>query len=253
MYEMSLPYGLDLTNQINLDKSATRVTLSLDNLSSSQQLRLEKVFAEWFAINHPEIKINQASTALIFAHIGQRNASSQTLGVFLSLFVISLILIFAFRSLKMGLVSMIPNLVPAIIAFGIWAVIDGQVGMTVSVVAGVTLGIVVDDTIHFLSKYLRARREQHLSAEQAVHYAYSQVGQALVVTTVVLVAGFSILLLSNFKLNSDLGFLSSMTIGIALILDLLLLPALLITLEGANKNVTEEIAEVDDDIEPSTV
>jgi predicted RND superfamily exporter protein len=253
MYEMSLPYGLDLTNQINLDKSATRVTLSLDNLSSAQQLRLESIFAEWFAKNHPDIKINQASTALIFAHIGQRNASSQTLGVFLSLFVISLILIFAFRSLKMGLVSMIPNLVPAIIAFGIWAVIDGQVGMTVSVVAGVTLGIVVDDTIHFLSKYLRARREQHLSAEQAVHYAYSQVGQALVVTTLVLIAGFSILLFSNFKLNSDLGFLSSITIGIALILDLLLLPALLITLEGANKNVTEEIAEVDDDIEPSTV
>lgn len=251
MYEMSLPFGLDLTNQINLEKSATRVTLSLENLSSAQQLRLETIFADWFAKHYPEIKISQASTALIFAHIGQRNASSQTLGVFLSLFVISLILVFAFRSLKIGLVSLIPNLVPAIVAFGIWAVIDGQIGMTVSVVAGVTLGIVVDDTIHFLSKYLRARREQHLSAEEAVHYAFSQVGQALVVTTVVLMAGFSILLLSNFKLNSDLGFLSSMTIGIALLLDLLLLPALLITLEGANKNVTEETAAIDDDIEPS--
>lgn len=253
MYEMSLPYGLDLTNQINLDKSATRVTLSLDNLSSAQQLRLENLFADWFATNYPQIKITQASTALIFAHIGQRNASSQTLGVFISLFVISLILVIALRSFKIGLISMIPNLVPAIIAFGIWAVIDGQVGMTVSVVAGVTLGIVVDDTIHFLSKYLRARREQNLMPEQAVHYAFAQVGQALVVTTIVLIAGFSILLLSNFKLNSDLGLLSSMTIGIALLLDLLLLPALLITLEGANKNVDEEIAEADDDIEPSAV
>jgi uncharacterized protein len=253
MYEMSLPYGLDLTNQINLDKSATRVTLSLDNLSSAQQLRLEKMFADWFATNHPQITITQASTALIFAHIGQRNASSQTLGVFISLFFISLILIIALRSLKIGLISMIPNLVPAIIAFGIWAVIDGQVGMTVSVVAGVTLGIVVDDTIHFLSKYLRARREHNLTPEQAVHYAFAQVGQALVVTTIVLMAGFSILLLSNFKLNSDLGLLSSMTIGIALLLDLLLLPALLITLEGAKKNVDEEITETDDDIEPSAV
>jgi len=251
MYEMSLPYGLDLTNQINLDKSATRVTLSLENLSSAQQLRLEAIFADWFAKNYPEIKISQASTALIFAHIGQRNASSQTLGVFISLFVISLILIFAFRSVKIGLISMIPNLVPAIIAFGIWAVIDGQVGMTVSVVAGVTLGIVVDDTIHFLSKYLRARREKGLSAEEAVHYAFSQVGQALVVTTIVLVAGFSILLFSNFKLNSDLGLLSSMTIGIALLLDLLLLPALLTTLEGAKQNDAEEINEIDKDTEPS--
>ncbi len=251
MYEMSLPYGLDLTNQINLDKSATRVTLSLDNISSSQQLQLENLFAKWFAENHPEIHIHQASTSLIFAHIGQRNASSQTLGVFMSLLVISLMLIIALRSFKIGLISMIPNLVPAIIAFGIWAVIDGQVGMTVSVVAGVTLGIVVDDTIHFLSKYLRARREQNLSPEQAVHYAFSQVGQALIVTTLVLIAGFSILLFSNFKLNSDLGFLSSMTIGIALILDLLLLPALLITLEGDNKDVTEEVTDIDDDIEPS--
>lgn len=256
MYEMSLPYGLDLTNQINLNKSATRVTLSLQNLSSSQQLQLEERFAAWFASQYPELKINMASTALIFAHIGQRNASSQTIGVFASLFVISLILVIALRSVKIGLLSMIPNLIPAIIAFGIWALIDGQVGMTVSVVAGVTLGIVVDDTIHFLSKYLRARREKNLSAEDAVRYSFHQVGTALVVTTIVLVAGFSILLFSNFKLNTDLGLLSSITIGIALLLDLILLPALLITLEGAKKNVeqvTEEIADTDNDIEPSTV
>jgi uncharacterized protein len=255
MYEMSLPYGLDLTNQINLDKSATRVTLSLQNLSSAQQLDLEQRFSNWFSKEYPELKVDMASTALIFAHIGQRNASSQTLGVFASLFFISLILVVALRSLKIGLLSMIPNLIPAVIAFGIWALIDGQVGMTVSVVAGVTLGIVVDDTIHFLSKYLRARREQQLSAEDAVRYAFNQVGQALVVTTLVLIAGFSILLFSNFKLNTDLGLLSSITIGVALILDLILLPAILITLEGAKKNVNdteENKLDAIDPVEPGT-
>ncbi len=255
LYEMSLPYGLDLTNQINLDKSATRVTLSLQNLSSAQQLDLEQRFSHWFAKEYPELKVEMASTALIFAHIGQRNASSQTIGVFVSLFMISLILVVALRSIKIGLLSMIPNLIPAVIAFGIWALIDGQVGMTVSVVAGVTLGIVVDDTIHFLSKYLRARRELQLSAEDAVRYSFNQVGQALVVTTLVLVAGFSILLFSNFKLNTDLGLLSSITIGIALILDLILLPAILITLEGANKHVNdteENKLTAIDPVEPGT-
>ena len=255
MYEMSLPYGLDLTNQINLDKSATRVTLSLKNLSSAQQLDLEQRFSNWFAEEYPELKVDMASTALIFAHIGQRNASSQTIGVFFSLFVISLILIVALRSFKIGLLSMIPNLIPAVIAFGIWALIDGQVGMTVSVVAGVTLGIVVDDTIHFLSKYLRARREQNLSTEDAVRYAFNQVGQALMVTTLVLIAGFSVLLFSNFKLNTDLGLLSSITIGIALILDLILLPAILLTLEGANKNANdteENDLTAIDPVEPGT-
>ena len=62
----------------------------------------------------------------------------------------------ALKSWRYGLLSLIPNLVPAGIAFGIWALIDGEIGLGLSVVTAMTLGIVVDDTIHFLSKYLRA-------------------------------------------------------------------------------------------------
>ena len=83
----------------------------------------------------------------------------------------------------------------------------------------------VDDTIHFLSKYLRGRREQGLDAGAAIDYAFKQVGSALTVTTIVLVAGFMVLTLSPFKLNSDMGLLTAITI--ALLLDFLLLPALL--------------------------
>lgn len=251
LYEMSLPYGLDLTNQVNLDKSATKVTLSLRNLSSAEQLRLESRLKEWLASNHPELNVSVASTTLIFAHIGQRNATSQTYGIALSLMFIPFILIIALRSIKIGLVSLIPNLVPPIIAFGIWAVIDGQVGMTVALVAGVTLGIVVDDTIHFLSKYLRARRELGMNSEQAIHYAFNTVGSALIVTTVVLVSGFSVLLLSLFKLNGDLGAMASMTFAIALLLDLLLLPALLTYFDGDKKYAIVEAAKADSTAEPA--
>lgn len=251
LYEMSLPYGLDLTNQVNLDKSATKVTLSLRNLSSAEQLRLEARLKEWIAANYPELNVSVASTTLIFAHIGQRNATSQTYGIALSLILIPFILIIALRSIKIGLVSLIPNLVPPVIAFGIWAVIDGQVGMTVALVAGVTLGIVVDDTIHFLSKYLRARRELGMSAEQAIHYAFNNVGSALIVTTVVLVSGFSVLLLSLFKLNGDLGAMASMTFAIALLLDLLLLPALLTYFDGDKKYAIVEAAKADSTAEPA--
>jgi uncharacterized protein len=231
MYEMSLPYGLDLNNQIDLDKSATRLTLSTINLSSAQLLTLESLFADWFAQNAPELSIDQASTSLMFAHIGQRNAHSQIIGVSLSLFIISMLLVFALRSLKIGVISLIPNMAPAAIAFGIWALIDGQIGMSTSIVAGMTLGIVVDDTIHFLSKYVRARREKNLDAAAAIHYAFSQVGQALLVTTLVLVAGFSILMASTFKLNADMGLLVALTISLALVLDFFLLPALLIAFD----------------------
>ena len=90
-----------------------------------------------------------------------------------------------------------------------------------------TIGIVVDDTVHFLSKYRRARREYGRNAEEAVHYAFDTAGRALVTTTVVLVAGFSIFAFSPFVPTAQVGILTAMVIGFALIADLTLLPALL--------------------------
>lgn len=232
LYEMSLPYGLDLNNQIDISKSSTRVTLSLTDLTTQQMLNLEVKLNHWLSTNAPEYQFVGASTGLMFAHIGHRNAISLVGGAVLALILISLILIFALRSLKMGLISLIPNLIPAGIAFGLWGLISAQIGMSVSIVAGMTLGIVVDDTVHFLSKYMRARREKNLDAIEAIRYAFNSVGSALIVTTAVLVTGFAVLSLSSFKMNSDMGLLAAITIGVALAVDFLLLPPLLIKLEG---------------------
>ncbi|MDY6993976.1 MAG: MMPL family transporter, partial [Pseudomonadota bacterium] len=172
LYEMSLPYGLDLNNQINIDKSATRVSVAVETLSTNALLALEQRAQNWLATHGLEsMQVVGASPAIMFAHIGYRNIRGMLLGAFIALILISLILIVALRSLKYGLLSLIPNLVPAGIAFGLWGLFVGEVGLSLSIVAGMTLGIVVDDTIHFLSKYLRARREQHLSASDAVRYA----------------------------------------------------------------------------------
>lgn len=232
LYEMSLPYGLDLNDQINVTKSATRIRVSLVDQSSKSMLRLEQQLGAWLQQNMPEIRATAASTSLMFAHIGQRNAKSLTFGAALALVLISMLLIVALRSARIGTLSLIPNLVPVAMAFGVWALISGQVGMSLSVVAGMTLGIVVDDTVHFLSKYLRARREKNLSSEEAIHYAFTTVGIALIVTTVVLISGFLVLTFSSFKINSDMGLLTSITIGIALVMDFFLLPPLLMKLDG---------------------
>ena len=167
----------------------------------------------------------------MFAHIGDRNIRSMLKGTSIALVIISMILIFALKSLKLGLLSLIPNLAPVGVAFGIWALVVGQVGLSLSVVAAMTLGIVVDDTVHFLSKYLRARREQGLNAQDAVRYAFHTVGVALWVTTIVLVAGFLVLAQSAFELNSGMGLLTAITIAIALFIDFLFLPPLLIKFE----------------------
>jgi len=177
-----------------------------------------------------------ASPTIMFSHIGQRNIKSMLLGTTLALILISIILIFALRSLKIGLLSLVPNLVPAALAFGAWGIAVGQVGLALSVVTGMTLGIVVDDTVHFMSKYLRARREKGLDAQDAVRYAFDTVGLALVATSVVLIAGFLVLTYSAFTLNSDMAFMTAVTIVFALLADFLLLPPLLMALDGKEKS-----------------
>ena len=134
----------------------------------------------------------------------------------------------ALKSIRFGLLSLVPNLVPAVLGLGIWGYWQGTAGLSVAVVVAITLGIVVDDTVHFLSKYLRARRELELSSEQAVHYAFGTVGVAVWITSVTLVAGFMVLSLSGFQVTAEMGLLSAVTIAFALVVDLLILPPLLL-------------------------
>ena len=231
LYELSLPYGLDLNDQIGIDKSQTRLIITLENLYTEEMLGLEKRMSGWLDNNIEDVSYTVASPSLMFAHIGKRNVNSMLTGTTLALIVISFILILALRSRRIGLISLAPNLIPAGMAFGLWGLMVGQVGLSLSVVAGMTLGIVVDDTVHFLSKYLRARREKGMDEKEAVRYAFNTVGVALWVTSLVLVMGFLVLSQSHFSLNSDMGAMAAITIAIALIMDFLFLPPLLMRLE----------------------
>ncbi|MBD3668105.1 MAG: MMPL family transporter [Kangiella sp.] len=239
IYETSLPRGMDINNQVNSDKSGTRIQIALENLSSVQVLNLEERFSQWFEKNAPQMEISGSSPAIMFAHIGQNNIYSMLKGTAWALVLISLLLIFALRSLKLGMLSLIPNIVPMAVAFGIWGLFQGQIGMGLSVVTGMTLGIVVDDTVHFLSKYLRARREKGLDKEAAVKYAFHTVGMALTVTTIVLVLGFLVLGMSHYVMNSHMGILTAITLAVALIIDFLLLPPLLML---GGKKLKDKIA-----------
>jgi len=232
LYEMSLPYGLDLNNQVNVDKASTRMTVMMYNISTSQVLDLEQRALDWLQTNaRLSMQKTGASPTVMFSHIGYRNIRSMLFGTVVALILISFILIFALRSFKIGLLSLVPNLVPAGLAFGLWGISDGQVGMGLSVVTGMTLGIVVDDTVHFLSKYMRARREKGLSSEDAVRYAFRTVGLALVVTSFVLAAGFLVLSMSAFNMNADMAIMTAFTIMFAILADFILLPPLLMKLD----------------------
>lgn len=228
LYELSLPLGQSLENTINLERTSTRMTVSLKRTTSAHLLEFDARAHAWLQANTSELAPARGTGIdLIFANINHRNISSLLSGMVVALIGISVLLILALRSVKLGLLSLVTNLAPAGLAYGTWAMVNGLIDLSASVVICMSIGIVVDDTVHFLSKYRRARNEQDMTATDALRYAFHTVGVALTVTTAVLVAGFAVLTASHFAPTVTTGALMATTLAFALVVDFLFLPPLL--------------------------
>ncbi|GLK51274.1 MAG: RND transporter [Oceanicaulis sp.] len=253
LYELSLPYGLDLNDRINIDKSATRMTVTLDNVTTQETKDFLDAAEAWLAENTPDYMHTSATGAqVMFAYVAERNVNSMISGNIIAILAIGLVMVMALRSFRLGLLSLIPNTLPILTTFGTWALLVGTVGFSVAAVGAVSLGIVVDDTVHFLTKYRRARMERGASTAEAIRYAFETVGMAVVINTIILAAGFAVLAMSTFKLNADMGLLTALAIVFALVLDFLLLPALLVELSKltAPKPQSGEKSNEDRDYQP---
>ena len=230
LYEMSLGYGMDLTDQINVDRSSTRVSAFVGYATTRQLIALDHKIQEWFDENAPELKAPVTGQTHVYTMISARDVPSMLQGTTLALVFISFIIFLVLRNLKLGIVSLVPNLTPALMGFGLWGYLVGNVTLAVSIVVAMTLGIVVDDTVHFMLKYASARKRGE-SAEDSVRYAFKSVGMALTITSLGLVIGFCILGQSGFAVNRDMARLTAITLSFALFVDFLFLPPLLIFLD----------------------
>jgi predicted RND superfamily exporter protein len=229
LYELSLPYGLDLNDRINIDKSATRVTATIEEATSAETRQFFDNVDAFMKDNLPAyMHAKPTSAAVMFTYISERNMQNMVVGTLLAIAAIAFIMMFALRSVRLGTLSLVPNGLPILTTFGAWALLVGEVGFSVATVASISLGIIVDDTVHFLSKYVRARDEKLLTVEDSIRYAFRNVGVAIVVNTIILTAGFLVMTTSAFKMNGDLGLMTILSIVGALILDFLFLPALLL-------------------------
>ncbi len=233
LYETGLPRELNLDDLVNHNRSATLVTLIVHKTDSEFLLNLDQRAQNWLHKNASKYKTSEATGLdMIFAHINHRNIRSLIKGALIALVLISLVLMIALKSVRLGLISLIPNLVPAGLAYGTWGIFIGKIDLSASIVLCMSLGIVVDDTVHFLSKYLRARREKNYGVNEAMRYAFNTVGVALIITTAVLVSGFLVLSFSHLSPTWVSGLLLAITLTYALIADFLLLPPLLSILDS---------------------
>lgn len=230
-YEMSLPLGMGMDQYMNIDRSATRLTVNLHKTTSKKLIELDEKILTKVKSDFPSLHLKSGSGLdMVFANISDSNSMSLLKGTGLALFLISIVLILVLKSIRLGVISIIPNIIPVVLAYGAWGFLSGHVDLGLSIVACMSLGLVVDDTVHFLSKYQLARQNNN-SVERAIEYAFSTVGTAMLITTLVLVSGFSLLALSSFSPTHGMGALLALTALFALIIDFLFLPILLVAFD----------------------
>ncbi|WP_144393264.1 efflux RND transporter permease subunit [Pleionea sediminis] len=241
LYELSLPQGLGVNSFINTKRSAARTSIALEPMDSEQLLAFENKIQTYFQnlTQGTNYQLQISGMDHIFAHIAQRNIYQMILGSAIALIIISLLIGAVLKSVKYGLVSLIPNLFPGLIAYGLWGFSIGYIDLALSVVICMSLGIIVDDTVHFLSKYAHAKTKLLQSCEASLDYAFHIVGKALITTTVILVAGFSTVIASPLTPTSNTGALLCITLIAALIIDFTLLPITLYWLDKRKQDSSE--------------
>lgn len=237
MYENSLPYGLNLSHTINMDRSATRVVATLGALTTKDIIAVKERAEAWLLENGPASAraVEGTGIAVVFAYLSHRNIEGMLIGTAVSFITICLILAVFLGSWRLGLLSVVPNFLPILSTFGLWALVVGEIATPASMVAVVCMGVIDDATVHLLVRYRRARRDLGLQPPEAVRSALAATGWPLVVTSLLMVGGFAVLGLSPFRMNSEFGIMAATTLAFGLAIDFLLLPALLASLGGARE------------------
>lgn len=230
LYELSIPFGGDLNDRMDIAKSSTRMTVTVSDLSAREMREFDKRVQAHMETAAPAFTGEASGITMIFAHLAQRNMESILRGTIIGMTLISLILIWVFKSIRLGLISLVPNFIPPIMGFGLWGYAVGQISFPAMMTTIIAFGIIVDDTIHFMTKYLKGRRDG-LSESEAVRYSFHTVGRALFTTSAVLAAGFVVFVFSGYQGIWILGLMVSIMVILGIITDFLLLPPLLMALD----------------------
>jgi len=216
----------------NTDYSSIRLVIGTSDLSNLQLIKFNDRIDRWIAGNiRPEYQVMHGDNSILFARLDRSISVELMKGFTLSFVLITLTMLLGLRSVRYGLLSIMPNLFPATIVFGFWGLFIGELSPYILMLFSISIGLVVDDSVHILSKYIYARRDGE-SPERAVQYSLDKAGSAITITTLALAVGTFILVFSNTFHFQNVALLLTPIIAVALLLDLLFLPPLLIKFDN---------------------
>ena len=225
VYEMELPPGMGINSRIDLKARKARLNVKWEVHNSREvALYLEKIEAK---LKEMGLEGRVTGKNVLFSRINEYIIETYLLSIGIAVTLITLLFIIIFRSFKAGLLSLIPNIIPLIIGTGLLWPLGISIDTGCVIVVSVTLGIAVDDTIHFLSHYFYSRGKKQ-SIKDSLLYVFSGSALSLILTTVLLVSCFSMFMFSSLGPNKNFGLISTVILSFALLCDLIFLPSILL-------------------------
>jgi len=227
VYEMSLQAGQSAAEFISQDRTQTLLTVLLKDQTNRALLIKKQRIEQWWAQQKLDLNVSISGRDVIFAQLSEDTVHNSILGGSIASILITLFMIFSFQSIKWGLFSILPNALPFILLFGLWALISGEITQATCMAFTMVIGVVVDDSIHFITKFREAKNT--LGIEDALNKTFDFVGSAITIGSVAfIVDGILIYLASDFVPIMTNGIFILLSFALAWLCDLLLMPAILV-------------------------
>jgi len=236
---MSLPQGMDLNNRVSLDNESIRMSI-LWNIKDTERWLF---YLEDFKKKASSLGLNVGATgkSFLFHHMADYVVETFFYSITLALFFVSILMMIIFKSVKLGLLSLIPNMIPLLIGGAVMYFFKMNLNIGTALVASVCLGIAVDDTIHFLSNYYILRKKG-IECKLAMAQVFTYTGNALFITTLILALSFGVFMFGDFIPNVYFGVLAAIVLSMAYIIDVIFLPALLFKLNSLKVKSLGEVS-----------
>ncbi|QOP42172.1 efflux RND transporter permease subunit [Sulfurimonas marina] len=238
LYSLSLPQGMEINDKMDVDEQRLRVTASLNVVDTSLDLEMIRWAEEWWKNTPYSAEVN-GQTAM-FAHMQHDVTATLVESIVLAIAVVSFVMLLIFRNIRMIPLFIIPNVLPIVLVIGVMGWLGMSIDIGVAISGAIIIGVAVDDTIHFLIKYKEAR-EKGMDFLGALAYTIEFAGLAIVFTTIVLSLAFAIFSLSQFMPNVNFGIITAIALVIAVVVDLVMLPAILSRYDGKKRSFLCEV------------
>lgn len=228
-FELSLAKGQSTTDFVDVDHRKQRISVLFGDTTMQGIREFEENLEKWIRSNaQVGLEVQITGEGIPTSHLSSESIREMSAGIFMSLLFSSVVLGAVYRSARIVVVALLAIAVPVLAGFGLWGATVGEMGMAATMVVAVTIGVVIDDAIHLLYRFRDGYANLDLSVRGAAAYSLHRTGAAVVATSVVLAGGFSVLMLSGFRMNSTFGICSALVIALALVYNLSVMPRCLI-------------------------